>query len=347
MLAAAERPLHRRRRRHHQRRRRGPAGRVRRADRRAGRPDPDGLGHDPRRPPADGRHGRPADLAPLRQRDDAGSPTSCWASATGGPTGTPAALDDLHARAARSCTSTSSRPRSAGSSRPTTASSPTPRPRWSCSSRWPASARRPARCRTAARGPRTASERKQHAAAQDPLRQRADQAAAGLRGDEQGVRQGRPLRLAPSACRRSPAAQFLHVYKPRHWINCRPGRAAGLDRARPRSGVATADPDATVVALSGDYDFQFMIEELAVGAQFNIPYIHVLVNNAYLGLIRQSQRGFDMDYCVQLSFDNINAPEVERLRRRPRQGGRGPGLQGDPGLRARRDPARRSSRPRR
>ena len=53
-----------------------------------------------------------------------------------------------------------------------------------------------------------------------------------------------------------------------------------------------------------------MIEELAVGAQFNIPYIHVLVNNAYLGLIRQAQRGFDMDYCVQLSFDNINSPEV-------------------------------------
>jgi tartronate-semialdehyde synthase len=65
-----------------------------------------------------------------------------------------------------------------------------------------------------------------------------------------------------------------------------------------------------VVALSGDYDFQFMIEELAVGAQFNLPYIHVLVNNAYLGLIRQSQRGFDMDYCVQLSFDNVNSPEV-------------------------------------
>ena len=51
-----------------------------------------------------------------------------------------------------------------------------------------------------------------------------------------------------------------------------------------------------MVALSGDYDFQFMIEELAVGAQFNIPYIHVVVNNSYLGLIRQSQRGFDMDY---------------------------------------------------
>ena len=65
-----------------------------------------------------------------------------------------------------------------------------------------------------------------------------------------------------------------------------------------------------MVALSGDYDFQFLIEELAVGAQFNIPYVHVVVNNSYLGLIRQAQRGFDMDYCVQLSFDNLNSPEV-------------------------------------
>ncbi|HLI60651.1 MAG TPA: glyoxylate carboligase [Solirubrobacteraceae bacterium] len=103
------------------------------------------------------------------------------------------------------------------------------------------------------------------------------------------------------------AAQLLHVYRPRHWINA--GQAGPLGWTVPAAlGVATADPEATVVALSGDYDFQFMIEELAVGAQFHIPYIHVLVNNAYLGLIRQSQRAFDMDYCVQLSFENVNAP---------------------------------------
>lgn len=65
-----------------------------------------------------------------------------------------------------------------------------------------------------------------------------------------------------------------------------------------------------MVALSGDYDFQFMIEELAAGAQFNLPYIHVLLNNAYLGLIRQAQRGFEIDYCVQLAFDNVNAAEL-------------------------------------
>ena len=76
-------------------------------------------------------------------------------------------------------------------------------------------------------------------------------------------------------------------------------------------GVRAADPTRKIVALSGDYDFQFMIEELAVGAQFKLPYLHIVVNNAYLGLIRQSQRGFDMDYCVQLAFDNINSPEVQ------------------------------------
>jgi len=104
-------------------------------------------------------------------------------------------------------------------------------------------------------------------------------------------------------------AQFLHVYKPRHWINC--GQAGPLGWTIPAAlGVCRADPDAEVVALSGDYDFQFMVEELAVGAQFNLPYIHVLVNNSYLGLIRQAQRNFDMDYCVQLSFENINCPEI-------------------------------------
>ena len=74
--------------------------------------------------------------------------------------------------------------------------------------------------------------------------------------------------------------------------------------------VRAACPDREIVALSGDYDFQFLIEELAVGAQFNLPYVHVLVNNSYLGLIRQAQRAFDIDYCVQLSFDNVNSPEV-------------------------------------
>ena len=104
-------------------------------------------------------------------------------------------------------------------------------------------------------------------------------------------------------------AQMLHVYKPRHWINC--GQAGPLGWTIPAAiGVAKADPDAAVVALSGDYDFQFLIEELAVAAQHRIPYVHVLVNNAYLGLIRQAQLGLDIDFQVNLEFENINTPEI-------------------------------------
>jgi tartronate-semialdehyde synthase len=100
-------------------------------------------------------------------------------------------------------------------------------------------------------------------------------------------------------------AQFLHVYRPRDWINC--GQAGPLGWTLPAAlGVRVARPDADIVALSGDYDFQFLIEELAVGAQYRLPYIHVVVNNAYLGLIRQAQRGFSMDYEVSLAFDNVN-----------------------------------------
>src|SRR3546814_14038102 len=71
------------------------------------------------------------------------------------------------------------------------------------------------------------------------------------------------------------AAQFLHVYKPRHWINA--GQAGPLGWSVPAAlGVCAASPGEEVVAISGDYDFQFMIEELAVGAQFQLPYLHIV-----------------------------------------------------------------------
>ena len=109
-------------------------------------------------------------------------------------------------------------------------------------------------------------------------------------------------------------AQFLKVYEPRNWINC--GQAGPLGWTLPAAlGVRAADPGKRIVALSGDYDFQFMIEELAVGAQHKLPYLHVVVNNSYLGLIRQAQRGFQMDFEVSLAFDNVNSePEGDAPR---------------------------------
>ncbi|HEV7651025.1 MAG TPA: glyoxylate carboligase [Actinophytocola sp.] len=104
-------------------------------------------------------------------------------------------------------------------------------------------------------------------------------------------------------------AQFLHVYRPRHWIDA--GQAGPLGWTVPAAlGVCVADPGSVVVGLSGDYDFQFLVEQLACGAQFKLPYVQVVLNNSYLGLIRQAQRAFDMDYSVQLAFDNVNSPDI-------------------------------------
>jgi tartronate-semialdehyde synthase len=105
-------------------------------------------------------------------------------------------------------------------------------------------------------------------------------------------------------------AQFLKVYNPRNWINA--AQAGPLGWTMPAAlGVRAALPDKKIVALSGDYDFQFLVEELAVGAQNKLPYVHILVNNSYLGLIRQSQRSFDMEFEVSLAFDNINVSEED------------------------------------
>jgi tartronate-semialdehyde synthase len=152
-------------------------------------------------------------------------------------------------------------------------------------------------------------ERKRTMLRKQPLRHRAGQAAARLPRDERVLRPRTCATSARSACRRSPPRSSCTCYNPRHWINC--GQAGPLGWTIPAAlGVRAADPKREIVAISGDYDFQFLIEELAVGAQFKLPYMHVVVNNSYLGLIRQAQRGFDMDFCVQLSFENINAPEL-------------------------------------
>ena len=105
------------------------------------------------------------------------------------------------------------------------------------------------------------------------------------------------------------SGQFQRVNRPRGYIVC--GQAGPLGwEVSACTGAKLANPDRLVVGIVGDYSLQFLIEELAVAAQYKIPFILVVLNNAYLGLIRQGQRGFNMDYEVQLGFENINAPAI-------------------------------------
>ncbi|MDO8704878.1 MAG: glyoxylate carboligase [Sulfuricaulis sp.] len=105
------------------------------------------------------------------------------------------------------------------------------------------------------------------------------------------------------------SGQFQKVNKPRNYIVC--GQAGPLGwEISACIGAKLADPSKEVVGVVGDYSFQFLIEELAVAAQHHVPFVMVLINNAYLGLIRQGEVAYKMDYEVQLSFNNINCPEI-------------------------------------
>ena len=105
------------------------------------------------------------------------------------------------------------------------------------------------------------------------------------------------------------SGQFQKVYKPRNYLIC--GQAGPLGwEVSACTGAKLANPDKEVVGIVGDYSFQFLIEELAVAAQYKVPFVMILLNNAYLGLIRQAERPYDMDFEVQLSFENMNCPEI-------------------------------------
>jgi len=130
---------------------------------------------------------------------------------------------------------------------------PTPRPRWSCSSRSP----RAEGGRPAARPPRVDRRvpgAQGNAAPPYALRQHPDQAAARLRGDEPGVRPRDPLRHHHRSLADRGRADAARLPAPA-LDQLRSGGPAGLDHPG-RAGRATADPEAQVVALSGDYDFQ-------------------------------------------------------------------------------------------
>jgi len=105
------------------------------------------------------------------------------------------------------------------------------------------------------------------------------------------------------------SGQFQKINKPRNYIVC--GQAGPLGwEISACTGAKLANPDKEVVGVVGDYSFQFLLEELAVAAQHQVPFVMVLINNAYLGLIRQAEVAYKMDFEVQLSFKNINCPEI-------------------------------------
>ncbi len=87
------------------------------------------------------------------------------------------------------------------------------------------------------------------------------------------------------------AAQYYKFAKPRRWINS--GGLGTMGFGLPAAmGVQKAHPDAVVVCITGEGSIQMNIQELSTCKEFNLPLKIILLNNGYLGMVRQWQEFF-------------------------------------------------------
>ncbi len=87
------------------------------------------------------------------------------------------------------------------------------------------------------------------------------------------------------------AAQYFHFAKPRRWINS--GGLGTMGFGLPAAiGAAVAQPDTPSVLLTGDGSIQMNVQELATCKANDIPVKVVIMNNGYLGMVRQWQELF-------------------------------------------------------
>jgi len=107
------------------------------------------------------------------------------------------------------------------------------------------------------------------------------------------------------------SGQLQDVGTPRHYLPSGGSGTLGYDI--PAAFGASVATGKTAVAVMGDFGFTFHVQELAVCAVNKTPVIVVIVNNAYLGLIRQNQKyayGYECDVAMPENQDQIDYVKV-------------------------------------
>jgi len=103
-------------------------------------------------------------------------------------------------------------------------------------------------------------------------------------------------------------AQFLRFNHPRLWINS--GGLGSMGFGLPAAiGAQFARPDKLVFALCGDGGFQMSIPELATIANHALPIKIIIMNNGYLGMVRQWQELFYNNRLSSVKLDGFPDPE--------------------------------------
>ncbi len=106
------------------------------------------------------------------------------------------------------------------------------------------------------------------------------------------------------------AAQFYHFDRPNHFITS--GGLGCMGFGLPAAiGAQVAKPDKIVIDIAGDGSIQMNIQEMATAVQFCLPVKIAILNNGYLGMVRQWQELF---YQKNYSCTNMqHAPDFVRL----------------------------------
>jgi len=119
------------------------------------------------------------------------------------------------------------------------------------------------------------------------------------------------------------AAQYYLFDEPNRWITS--GGLGAMGFGFPAAiGAAVAKPNDLVISISGDGSFQMCIQELATVRQYNIPIKIVLLNNNFLGMVRQwqelfynerfseSEYQFNPDFIKIMEAYNIPGKRIEK-----------------------------------
>jgi len=111
------------------------------------------------------------------------------------------------------------------------------------------------------------------------------------------------------------AAQRYRSASPRGFITS--GGLGSMGFALPAAvGVQLSKPDAIVLCVSGDGGFQMNIQELATVRRLNLPIKMVIVDNKYLGMVRQWQQLFyQRNYAETDLSDNPDFVEIAKAYR--------------------------------
>jgi len=106
------------------------------------------------------------------------------------------------------------------------------------------------------------------------------------------------------------SAQFIRFDAPRLWVNS--GGLGSMGYGLPSAiGAQFACPDKLVFAICGDGGFQMSLPELATIVNYGLPIKIVVMNNGYLGMVRQWQELFYNNRLSSVTLDTF--PQVEML----------------------------------